>query len=326
MKILVYSYRADETIFIEKFSEKYQIEVKLCKEAPSIENAQLAAGFECISIITTPINEQLLERFYQLGVRFISTRTIGYDHIDVKKAKALGMHIGNVTYSPNSVADYTVMMILMSIRKMKAILDRSSVQDYSLKTFQGRQVHNLTVGVIGTGKIGQRVIKQLSGFECKLLAYDLYENEEVKQHAIYVTLESLLRNSDVITLHMPSTQDNYHIINKSSIDKMKNDVFIINTARGSLIDTDALIDAIESKKIGGAALDVIENESAIYYKDLKNEIIANRQLAILKSFPNVILTPHMAFYTDQAVSDMVENSFLSCVLFDEGKENLWQVV
>lgn len=326
MKILAYSHREDETLYFKEFSKKYNVEIVLCEDDPNIKNADLAKGFQCISIITTKISPELVEKFYQLGVKFISTRTIGYDHINIQKAKDIGMHIGNVTYSPSSVADYTVMMMLMATRRMKAVMSYSNVQDYSLKGVQGKELHNLTVGVIGTGRIGQTVIKRLKGFECNILAYDLYENVDVKKYVKYVTLQEIFRESDIITMHVPATKDNYHIINKDSIKTMKDGLFIINTARGTLINTDDLIDAIENKKIGGAALDVIENEAKLYYNDLKCEILDNRQLAILKSYPNVIVTPHTAFYTDQAVSDMVENSILSCVLFMEGKKNPWEVV
>jgi lactate dehydrogenase-like 2-hydroxyacid dehydrogenase len=319
MKILIYSSRADEMEYFKEFSEKYQVELMLCKDAPAIENADMAKGYECISIITTIINAELLQKFYDAGVRLISTRTIGFDHIDIKSAEALGIKVENVTYSPSSVADYTVMLILMANRKMKAIMERSNVQDYSLRGVQGKELHNLTVGVIGTGRIGQTVIRYLSGFGCHLIAYDLYQNEMIKQYAEYVPLEQLFASSDIITMHVPATKDNFHLINKDSIALMKDGVFIINTARGSLIDTEDFIDGIEQKKIGGAALDVIEQESNLYYNDLKCEILDNRGLAVLKSYPNVIVTPHTAFYTDQAVSDMVENSILSCISFMKQK-------
>ena len=325
MKILAYSHRSDETEYFKEFSKKYNVEVVLCDEEPAMETAELAKGFDCISIITTLIPAELIEKFYKVGVKFISTRTIGYDHIDLKKAKELGVHIGNATYSPNSVADYTIMLILMAIRKVKLIMEKSNVQDYSLKGVQGKELHNLTVGVVGTGRIGQTVIKNLSGFGCKILAHDIYEAESIKPYVKYVDLDTLLKNSDVITLHMPATDDNYHMINENSIKEMKDGVFIINTARGSLINTDDLIKAIEDRKIGGVALDVIENEANLYYNDLKSEILDNKDLAILKSFPNVIVTPHTAFYTDQAVSDMVENSMKSCVLFTENKDNPWEI-
>lgn len=273
MRILAYSHRRDETQYFEEFSKKYNVEVVLCNEEPSLETAPLAKGFDCISIITTNINSELVGKFHELGVKFISTRTIGYDHIDLKKAKELGVRVGNVTYSPNSVADYTIMLILMAVRKVKLIMERSNVQDFSLRGIQGKELPNLTIGVVGTGKIGRTVIKHLSGFGCKILAHDIYENDEVKSNAKYVDLENLFKYSDIITLHMPATDDNYHIINKKAIKLMKDGVFIINTARGSLINTNDLIHGIESKKIGGAALDVIEQESNIYYSDLKGEAL-----------------------------------------------------
>ena len=326
MKILAYSHRNDETEYFKEFSKKYNVEVVLTEKEPSMESAELAKDFDCISIITTIVDAELVEKFHELGVKFISTRTIGYDHIDLQEAKKLGVNVGNATYSPTSVADYTIMMILMATRKMKLIMDCSNCQDYSLIGVQGKELPNLTVGVIGTGKIGKTVIKHLSGFGCEILAHDIYEQEEVKNCSKYVDLECLFKNSDIITLHMPATEDNYHMINKESLSKMKNGVFIINTARGSLINTEDFIEAIESGKVGGAALDVIEQESNIYYNDLKGQVLKNRDLAILKSFPNAIVTPHTAFYTDQAVSDMVENSIRSCILFNEKKENPWQVL
>jgi D-lactate dehydrogenase len=325
MKVLAYSYRSDEKECFEKFSEKYNVEVQLCDEAPSIDNTSLARGCKCISVITTKITAEILEAFYKEGVKYISTRTIGYEHIDIKKAKELGIGVGNIAYSPSSVADYTIMLILMATRKAKLIMDKSSVQNYTLQGIQGKELPNLTIGIIGTGRIGETVIKHLSGFGSKLIAYDIYENDNVKQYASYVDLDTLLKESDVITLHIPATESNRHIINKDSIKLMKDGVIIINTARGSLINTKDLIESIELKKIGGAALDVIEGEGKIYYKDFTGEILDNRYLTILKSFPNVIVTPHTAFYTDQAVSDMVENSIKSCVLFVENKENPWEV-
>ncbi|WP_294379232.1 D-isomer specific 2-hydroxyacid dehydrogenase family protein [uncultured Clostridium sp.] len=326
MKILAYSHRKDETEYFKAFSKKYNVEVVLTDSAPNMETAHLAKDIEYISIITTPINKELLDEFKKLGVKFISTRTIGYDHIDLNYAKKIGIHIGNATYSPNSVADYTIMMILMSLRKMKLIMNRSSNQDFSLNMVQGREIENLTIGVLGTGRIGETVIKHLSGFGCRIIAHDIYEKKSIKKYAEYKDLDYVLKNSDILTLHMPATDDNYHLINKENIEKMKDNVYIINTGRGSLINTDDFINAIENKKIAGAALDVIENETGLYYNDLKGHVLNNRQLAILSSFPNVIVTPHTAFYTDQAVSDMVENSIKSILLFNENKDNPWQVL
>jgi D-lactate dehydrogenase len=325
MKILAYSRRPDEGRPFELFCLEFGVELTALAEPPSPETIPHAEGFSAISIITTPINEEFLRVFHRLGVRFISTRSIGYDHIDTKAAKALGIRIGNVSYSPDTVANYAVMLMLMAIRKVKAIVRLAHSQDYSLAAVQGREMRNLTIGIAGTGRIGKRVIQNLSGFGCKILAFSKHESDEVRAHAQYVSWEELIARCDLISLHMPAVQDNHHIVNAESIAKMKDGVYIINTARGSLIDTGAFLDAVESGKIGGAALDVVEDERGLYYNNLRGQIIRNRALAVLRSYPNVIITPHTAFYTDQAVSDMVENSLRSCIAFMKGEENSWEI-
>lgn len=327
MKIFVYNYRDfDEAEYFTKFSEQYGVELGISRETPTLENAHLAAGYDALSIITRPIDEALMARFHELGIKMISTRTIGYDHIDLNAAKKYGMMISNATYSPCCVADYTIMLMLMSIRKMKRIMQRSDINDFTLEGIQGRELRNFTVGIIGTGKIGETVIRNLSGFGCKIYAYDLYEKESVKAYAQYTDLDTLLRTCDLISLHTPLTEDNFHLIDKEAIDKMPDGAIIINTARGGLIDTYALIDAIEAGKIGAVGLDVIEDEFDMYYFDRKSDIMTKRHLFTLRGFPNVIVTHHMAFYSDQAISDMVEHSIQSCLLRSEGKEDPWKVL
>ncbi len=326
MKLIAYDCRSDELGYFKKFAQKYGVDLVLSKEDPGPENVAAAKGCSCISIITTQMTRELLQQYYDAGVRFVSTRSIGYDHIDRKAAREIGMRIGNVSYTPNSVADYTVMLALMATRKVKAIVRRSEAQDFSLAGVQGVELHNLTVGVVGTGRIGRLVAERFAAFGCRVVAHDLYENKELRGVAEYVPLARLFAESDLITMHMPATKENYHLINAETIASMKDGVFLINTARGSLVDTQALLDAVESGKIGGAALDVIENETGLYYNNLKNGILTNRERAVLKSYPNVIVMPHTAFYTDQAVSDMVEHSIESCLLFTQGGKNPWEIV
>ncbi len=327
MKVTVYNCRSfDEKELFEKYGKELGMELVLCPDAPDKENAVLARESECIDIITSKMPAELLKVFAGYGVKYVTTRTIGYDHIDVRAARELGMTVANAPYGPCGVADYTVMLILMTIRKMKRIIERTNIQDYSLAGIQGRELKDLTVGVIGTGRIGRTVLKDLSGFGCRLLAYDLFENEEVKNSGVpYVTLEEMWRQADVITLHTPLTDDNYHMINSEVISKMKDGVMIINTARGGLIDSAALISGIESGKIGGAGLDVVENEFGLYYYDHKSDILNNRELAVLRGFPNVTVSHHMAFYTDDCVDTVVRDSLLGCKYFVEGKENPWEV-
>lgn len=326
MKVTVYNCREfDEKALFLRYGRELNIELALCPDAPDMENLALAKGSECVDIITSKMTRRLLTGLKENGVRYLTTRTIGYDHIDIEAARELGITVANAPYGPHGVADYTVMLILMSIRKMKRIIERTNIQDYSLKGIQGRELKDLTVGVIGTGRIGKTVIRSLSGFGCRIIVYDLYENEEVKKDAAYVPLEEIWRQADVITLHAPLTEDNYHMIDKETLDRMKDGVVIINTARGGLIDSKALIDGIESGKIGAAGLDVVENEFGLYYYDRKSDILNNRELAILRGFPNVTVTHHMAFYTDDCVETVVRDSLLGCRLFVEGKDNPWEV-
>ncbi len=328
MKVLVYNYRDfDEDQWFKKYSEELGIELEICREAPALgKNTDLSKGCDALSIITTKIPGEMVEEFYRNGVRYISTRTIGYDHIDLKKCEELGIQVGNAVYGPEGVADYTVMLMLMSLRKMKRIMQRAEINDFSLKGIQGRELKDFSVGVIGTGRIGKTVIKNLTGFGCKIYAYDKYQNDEVKKYAEYVDFETLLKNSDIITLHTPLTEENFHLLNKDTIAKMKDNSVIINTARGGLIDSTALIEALKSGKIAACGLDVVENEFGMYYNDLKSDMLDNDALMILRSMPNVIVTPHMAFYTDNAIRDMVGNSLKSIKAWRDGSENPWRVL
>lgn len=305
MKIFAYAMREfDEKKFFDKYSEEFGCEYGYTTAYPSPENVELARGYDAISATPCNLNADMLDRFYAVGVRYIATRSIGVDHIDLAHAKELGMGVCHVSYAPETVADYTIMLMLMCCRNICHILERSRVQDYTLKGKMGRDISDCTVGVIGTGQIGRTVIKHLSAFGCKLLAYDLYPNEECSRAAEYVSLEELYARSDIITLHTPATAENYHLLNAEAFSKMKKDVIIINTARGALIDADALIEAVESGRVGHAALDVLEDENGLYYANRMGEPIENRTMAILRSFPNVILSPHTAFYTEKVVRDM----------------------
>lgn len=326
MQVTVYNCRPfDEKELFLEYAKELGIDLVLCNDAPDLNNVSLCKGSRCVDVITSKIDAPLIKAFHEQGVEYITTRTIGYDHIDLEAAGKYGIKVGNAPYGPNGVADYTVMLILMSIRKMGAILGRTNLQDYTLQGLNGRELRDLTVGVIGTGRIGSTVIRNLSGFGCRILAYDLYEKDEVKQLATYEPLEKIWKESDVITLHTPLTEENHHLINADTIAQMKDGVVIVNTARGALIDSDAFIDAIENGKIGAAGLDVVENEFGLYYYDHKADILKNRELAMLRSFPNVTVSHHMAFYTKNYVETVVKDSLMSCKLYMEGAKNPWEV-
>ena len=195
MKVYVYSMRDfDELPDFKWFCDKYQIEWAYTNETPCMENLDYAEGFDVVNIITTVIDKKMIDRWHAIGVKCIATRTIGYDHIDYEYAKGLGMGVIHITYSPSSVADYTIMMMLMGTRKIKHIMQTAAVQDFTLKGKIGLELPNCTVGIIGTGKIGKTVITHLKGFGCKILAYDIYQSDEIRENAEYAELDKILRH------------------------------------------------------------------------------------------------------------------------------------
>lgn len=326
MQVTVFGCRPyDELPEFKARAEELGLKLVLTSERPSLDNVHFVEGSTCVDILTTPIDRELLQAFYDKGVRYLVTRCIGYDHIDVAAAKEIGITVANTPYGPAGVADYAVMLILMCIRKMGEIMARNVVQDYTLKGMLGRELHNLTVGVVGTGRIGLNVIKNLSGFGCKIICYDLYPNKAAEEYATYVTLDELLEQSDVITLHAPLTEQNFHMIDAAAMEKMKKGVVIINTGRGSLIDTAALCDYIENGKVGAAGLDVVENEFDMYYYDRKGDVLPNRELNLFRSYPNVIVSHHMAFFTLNYLKTIVGDSLRGCKAFMTGEENPWVV-
>lgn len=326
MQVTVFGCRPyDELPEFKARAEELGLKLVLTSERPSLDNVHFVEGSTCVDILTTPIDRELLQAFYDKGVRYLVTRCIGYDHIDVAAAKEIGITVANTPYGPSGVADYAVMLILMCIRKMGEIMARNVVQDYTLKGMLGRELHNLTVGVVGTGRIGLNVIKNLSGFGCKIICYDLYQNKAAEEYATYVTLEELLEQSDVITLHAPLTDENFHMIDAAAMEKMKKGVVIVNTGRGSLIDTAALCDYIENGKVGAAGLDVVENEFDMYYYDRKGDVLPNRELNLFRSYPNVIVSHHMAFFTLNYLKTIVGDSLRGCKAFMTGEENPWVV-
>lgn len=306
MKICVYNIRSDEKKYFRFWKKKLNVELTISDADPSLNDAELLEGCEGVSILgQVYIGQELLDFWKNTGIRYISTRTIGFDHIDIAYAKKIGLRVCNVHYSPNGVADFTTMLMLMCIRNYKQSLWRGQVNDYSLFGLQGREMRSMTVGVIGTGNIGRAVIQNLTGFGCRILAVSAHEDAWVKEHATYVSLDELYRESDIITLHLPLMDSTRHMINENSIAKMKDGVILINCARGELADVKALVHGIESTKIGALGLDVVEGEEGITHVDHRIDIISNEKMAYLRQFRNVVMTPHMAFYTEEAVEDMV---------------------
>lgn len=246
-------------------------------------------------------------------------RTVGYNHIDLKHAEKLGIQVCNAAYAPNGVADFTVMLLLMCLRNYKQAMWRGQVNDFSLQGLQGRELKDLTVGIVGTGRIGQQMMKNLSGFGCRMLCYDPHQSEAAAKLGENVVLDVLLQTCDIITLHMPLLPSTYHMINDETLAKMKDGVILLNCARGELADIEALIRGIESKKIGALGIDTLEGDEEIVHADHRTDILANRNWFYLHQFRNVIMTQHMAFYTDAAVTSMVRCGLEGICCMAEGR-------
>ena len=309
MKIKLFNVRNDEKAAVDYYSKQLGVETEITEEELEAEELRKLKGFDGISVLTHKnVNKELLDALKEANINCISTRTVGFNHIDLNYAKKLGIRVCNAKYPPNGVAEFTVMLMLIALRKYKPAMWRQGVNDYSLSGLQGKELGQCTVGIIGTGRIGQAVLKNLTGFGCKLIAYDPYPQESVQKIADYVDIDTLFKTSDIVSLHVPFTEDNRYMINADNIAKMKKGVLIVNASRGELVDIDALIEAIESEHVGAVAMDVIEDEVSIYHQRRINDIIKNRKMAYLRQFPNVVLTQHMAFYTNVNVDSMVECS------------------
>lgn len=327
MKILAYEVENHELKYFKKYSEELNIDITIVSDLLTLETVSLAKGYEYITINgLSQIDKGLFQKIKENGVKYIASRCVGYNHMDVKAAKEFGIRLSHSMYSPNNVADFAVMLMLMLIRKVKISMGRSNINDFSLNDLQGREMKDLTIGVIGTGKIGSTVIKNLSGFGCRTIAYDSHTNENIKGIVEYVDLETIYRESDIITLHMSLTDNNYHIINRETITKMKDGVIIINTARGGLVNTEDLINGLEIGKIGAAGIDTYEDEEGVCHFNHNALMVTHRNMLYLKQFPNVILTQHYAFFTDHAVSDMVKSALYSLNEFINGSSCQCEII
>src|SRR4051812_15578241 len=255
--ITIYGCGTDETALFRELAPRLGVVPTITDAALSEGNIGLALGNRCISIgHKTQVTNSTLLALSEAGVTYISTRSVGYDHIDVEYAQAVGICVETVAYSPDSVADYTLMLMLMAARHAKSVIRRADAHDYRLHDVRGRELRDLTIGVVGTGRIGGAVIDRLRGFGCRTLAYDT----RPATAAEYVPLGTLLEESDIVTLHTPLTPQTHHLLDRDRIERMKQGAAIVNTGRGALIDTEALVRALERGRLGGAALDVLEGE------------------------------------------------------------------
>ncbi|WP_460572335.1 D-isomer specific 2-hydroxyacid dehydrogenase family protein [Humibacter soli] len=314
--LTVYDCAPDEEALFRQLAPQFGVTLRMTDLAASGSAIDLASGNRCISVShKAPVSRSTLQGLADAGIRFISTRSAGTDHIDVDVARQLDITVEGVEYSSDGVADYTVMLMLMALRNARSVITRTEVGDFRLAGVRGKELHDLTVGVVGTGRIGSAVVDRLRPFGCRILTHD----RTAKSAAEHVDLDELLSRSDIVTLHTPLTAETFHLLNRDRIALMKPGAFVINTGRGALIDTEALVDALEDGRLGGAGLDVVEGEDGIFYTDRRGRSIENETLRRVLRMPNVVVTPHTAYYTENALSDTVTNTLRNCIEFERSR-------
>ena len=307
----------------EHFGGEQEVEFKYLEAKLNEDTVELAAGYDGVCVfVNDTVNATVIDRLCELGVKLVALRCAGFNNVDVKHAFGR-IHVVRVpAYSPYAVAEHTMALLLTSIRRIHKAYIRTRDFNFSLNGMTGFDLHGKTVGVIGTGRIGRVFIDICRGFGMRVLAYDKFPAEGLDNGDTvrYVTLDELFGKSDIISLHCPLTEDTYHIISAESIEKCKRGVVILNTSRGALVDAEALLAGIKSRKIGAACLDVYEEESDFFFEDFSGHILEDDTLARLISMPNVIITSHQAFLTEDALSNIAKTTVENLVeFFRDGK-------
>jgi D-specific alpha-keto acid dehydrogenase len=317
--ITIYGCEQDEAALFDELSPRVGMVPTIARVPVSESTVVAVPANRCISVgHTSPITGPVLRALQEVGVEYVSTRSIGFDHIDLDAAGALGITVENVVYAPDGVADFTLMLILMAIRHAKQITHAADQHDFRLDV-RGRDLRDMTVGVVGVGNIGTAVIRRLRGFGCRVLAHN--NGRKTAAAAELVSLDELLHESDVVTLHVPLNSATHHVIGREQLDAMKPGAVLVNTGRGALVDTDALITALERGTLGGVALDVLEGEEGIFYFDRTTRPVDNQFLLRLQRLPNAIVTPHTAYYTRRTLHDIVENTLVNALSFERNRKH-----
>lgn len=312
MKIAFFSTKPYDKIWFEPMGKEYGFEIRFYEMPFQEETITLARGYDAVCIFVNDyVSADMIKQLYEMKVKAILLRSAGFNHVDVKAAEDKILILRVPSYSPEAVAEFAIGMILTVNRHTHKAYNRTRDFNMSLNGLMGVDLYQKTAGIVGTGKIGQAMIRICNGFGMRVLAYDPYPNP--KMDAEYVSLDELMSSADMISLHCPLTSETRHIINRQTIENMKQGVYLVNTSRGGLIDTDALIDGLVSGKFGGVGLDVYEEEEGIFYEDKSGEIMQDENLARLMTFPNVLITSHMGFFTKEAMqaiaSVTLENAY-----------------
>lgn len=304
----------------EKYGRENSIEFKFFETKLSEDTAMLAEGFDgVVPFVNDIVNGKVIDALHGYGVRLIAMRCAGYNNVDMAAAEGKIRVVRVPAYSPNAVAEHAMAMLLTINRRTHKAYIRTRDFNFSLNGMVGFDLYGKTVGVVGTGRIGSAFIDICRGFGMKVIAYDA--KPRMDSGIEYVSLDELFEKSDIISLHCPLTDETYHMVNRGSIRRMKQGVVLINTSRGALIDAEDLLEAIKQKKVGAACLDVYEEESDIFFEDFSGHILHDDVLARLISMPNVLITSHQAFLTEEALDNIAKTTVENIKAFFEGREN-----
>lgn len=320
MKIAFFDTKPYDIPAFDKYANDHGIDFKYFETKLNEDTVDLAFGFDAVCVfVNDTVNAKVLDRLNEMNVKAVALRCAGFNNVDIKHAFKK-IHILRVpAYSPYAVAEHTMALLLTSTRRIHKAYIRSRDFNFSLSGLTGFDLHGKTVGVVGTGKIGRIFIDICKGFGMKVLAYDKFPNK-LYSDIEYVSLDEIFEKSDIISLHCPLTDETYHMVDESAIEKCKKGVVLINTSRGALVDAEALLSGIKSRKIGAACLDVYEEESDLFFEDNSGHIMEDDILARLISMPNVIVTSHQAFLTREALENIAETTVKNLInLFENGQ-------
>jgi D-lactate dehydrogenase len=320
MQVLIYSARKFERDHLEKKLSNHR--VRLSDTRLTAETAPLAQGSDAVCIfVNDDASAPVLKKLKKAGVKYLALRSAGFNHVDLVEARRLGLKVARVPeYSPAAIAEHTIALMLGLNRKIIRAHSRVRDMNFSLEGLTGFDMAGKTAGIIGTGKIGQVVARILYGFNCKILAFDPVENEEIKTRfgVRYADTGTLFSESDIVTLHLPLTNESRYIIRAESIDKMKDGVMLINTSRGGLVNTRDVINGLKNGKIGFFGLDVYEEEEGLFFEDHSDDIVQDDVIARLMTFQNVLITSHQAFLTQEALAKIAATTAYNIDCWEKG--------
>lgn len=328
MRILFYGTKNYDEQFFQKLLPQYPgIEIKFLEENIHAETALLAKGYDAIcAFVNADLKGAVIEELHRQGVRLILMRCAGYNNVDLKTAQKYGIKVLRVPgYSPEAVAEHAMALVLTANRHTHKAYIKCRENNFALSGLMGVNLYQKTAGIIGTGKIGQAMARICKGFGMRVIAYDMYPNKNL-DFLEYVSLDELLATSDLISLHCPLTEETHHLINEKSIAKMKDGVILVNTSRGGLIKTEDLIAGIRDHKFFAVGLDVYEEETDFVYEDMSERILQTSTIQRVLSFPNVTMTSHQGFLTEEALTNIAETTLDNAKAFMDGKELVNEVL